>query len=344
MIKLILKSMLAAVLASAMVTSACSAPQETTIIVPSGGTPASFSQIVEEITPSVVYIYATNGTLSSSGSGVIMDEDGYILTNRHVVEGATLVQVTLQSRKSFDAIDYWMDDLSDLAVVKINSSETLKAAQFEQDHDTVKVGDWAVALGHPLGLSPNEGGATVTAGIISNLDRSFEIAGLPPYYDVIQTDAAINPGNSGGPLVNLDGKVIGINSAGATEAQNIGYAINVSTAQPVFEDLSGPEHEVTRPFLGTGLRDVTPQDVSDLGLASCSGALITEIMEGYPAEAAGMQVNDVIISIEGEDIFSYASLVRELWKHEVGDTIAVGICRGGSTLTVDVTLAERPVS
>jgi len=271
-----------------------------------------------------------------------MDEEGYILTNRHVVEDATTIQVTLQSRKVFNAVGVWMDDLSDLAVVKINSTETLKAATFA-DYTEIKVGDWAVAVGHPLGLSPSEGGATVTAGIISNLDRAFIIDDIP-YYDVIQTDAAINPGNSGGPLVNLDGEVIGINSAGATEAQNIGYAINVSTAKPVFEDLSGPGHIVIRPFMGAGLTDVTPAIASDLGLENCSGALITEIIEGYPAQSAGLIVNDVVVRIGVEDIISYASLVRELWKHEVGEIISVGVCRSGSLLTVSITLVERPAS
>ncbi|MFC1950917.1 S1C family serine protease [Chloroflexota bacterium] len=342
MMKFIFKFMLIVTVAFSIILSACSAPVETTIIVPSGDTPTSFSQVVEEITPSVVYIYAQDTFSSGSGSGVIMDEEGYILTNRHVVEDATTIQVTLQSRKVFNVVGVWMDDLSDLAVVKINSGETLTAASFA-DYTEIKVGDWAVAVGHPLGLSPSEGGATVTAGIISNLDRSFTIEGIP-YYDVIQTDAAINPGNSGGPLVNLEGEVIGINSAGATEAQNIGYAINVSTAQPVFGGLSGPDHEVIRPFLGTGLTDVTPAIANELGLENCSGALITEIMEGYPAQAAGLLVDDVIVSIGEEDIISYASLVRELWKHEVGETISVGICRGGSSLAVSVILVERPAS
>ena len=319
--------------------SACCTPIETTIIVPSGNTPTSFSQVVESITPSVVYI-AASGTISSgTGSGVIMAADGYILTNRHVVENANIVQVTLQDRHVYTATSVWMDDLSDLAVVKI-SANSLDAAQFA-DYTTTKVGDWAVAVGHPLGLSPSEGGATVTACIISNLDRSFEIDGVS-YYDIIQTDAAINPGNSGGPLVNLSGEVIGINSAGATEAQNIGYAINVSTAQPVFEGLSGSNHSVIRPFIGTGLADVTPEIADILGLETCAGAVITEIIEGFPAETAGLQVNDVIVSIGDEEIISYASLVRELWLHDVGETISVGICRDGESLAVDVTLAERP--
>jgi serine protease Do len=328
------KALLLLPIAFLVVLSACC-----TTTTPSGGTPTSFSQIVESITPSVVYIYA-QGTLShGSGSGVIIDANGYILTNRHVVENANTVQVTLQNRQVYTVTDVWEDDLSDLAVVKI-VADSLVAAQFA-DYTTTKVGDWAVAVGHPLGLSPNEGGATVTAGIISNLDRSFEIAGTS-YYDIIQTDAAINPGNSGGPLVNLAGEVIGINSAISTEAQNIGYAINVSTAEPVFEGLSGSNHRVIRPFLGTGLTDVTPEIATRLGLETCAGALITEIMEGYPAEAAGLQVDDVIVSINDEEIISYASLVRELWLHDVDETISVGICRDGNSSTVNVTLAERP--
>jgi len=317
--------------------SACCTP--TTIITPSGGTPTSFSQVVESITPSVVYIAAQGTVTSGTGSGVIIAENGYILTNRHVVENANTVHVTLQNRQVYTATDVWEDDLSDLAVVKI-SADSLDAAQFA-DYTTTKVGDWAVAVGHPLGLSPSEGGATVTAGIISNLDRSFDIGGIS-YYDIIQTDAAINPGNSGGPLVNLNGEVIGINSALSTEAQNIGYAINISTAEPVFDGLSGSNHRVIRPFIGTGLTDVTPEIANQLGLPTCSGALITSIIEGFPGETAGLQVDDVIASINDVEIISYASLIRELWLHDVGETISVGICRNGGSLAVNVTLVERP--
>ena len=320
---------------------------ETTIIMPTGDIPTSFSQVVEAITPSVVFIYA-QGTLSSStGSGVIMDKDGYILTNRHVVEDAQTVEVTLQDRRIFTATNVWMDDLADLAVVKI-STNSLPAARFVEDYTTIKVGDWAVAVGHPIGLSPTEGGATVTAGIISNLDRSFAIGGIQ-YNDIIQTDAAINPGNSGGPLVNLAGEVIGINSAISTEAQNIGYAINVATAKRVFDDLIDEDHEVIRPFIGVSLDEVTLQQAMELSLAKTAGALIVEVVAGSPAEEAGILVNDVIIALEGiypvkaeVEITSVSQLLRELWLYQAHDTVEITVWRNGAETSVNLTLAERP--
>ncbi|MBT7290353.1 MAG: PDZ domain-containing protein [Chloroflexi bacterium] len=337
----IYKTLLATLITFTVLFSACcQAAPTTTIIVPE--TPTSFSDVVEAITPSVVFISATGTFSSSTGSGVIMDPDGYILTNRHVVEGATTVHVTLQNRKTYNATNVWIDDLADLAVVKIAGSQPFAAAQFVEEDDPAKVGDWAVAVGHPLGLSPDEGGATVTAGIISNLDRSFTID-TTTYYDVIQTDAAINPGNSGGPLLNLEGKVIGINSAVSTEAQGVGYAINVSTAKPVYEGLASSTHTVVRPFIGVGLRDVEPLDVTNLGLTIWGGALITQVQEGFPAEQAGLQANDVITSINGAPIVSYASLIRELWPYDAGDTITIGFFRDDDpNRTAEVTLVARP--
>jgi serine protease Do len=315
--------------------------------VPSGDTPTSFSQVVEAITPSVVFIYAQGTVSSSTGSGVIMHEDGYILTNRHVVEDAQTVEVTLQDRRIFTATDFWMDDLADLAVVKINGSNLPEAANFA-DYTEIKVGDWAVAVGHPIGLSPTEGGATVTAGIISNLERSFAIGNIE-YFDIIQTDAAINPGNSGGPLVNLDGDVIGINSAISTEAQNIGYAINVATAERVFDDLIDVDHEVIRPFIGVRLDEVTPQQAMELSLAKTAGALIAEVVADSPAEDAGILVNDVITAMEGIDpvkmeveITSVSQLLRELWLYQAHDTVKITVWRNQSEASVNLTLAERP--
>lgn len=315
---------------------------ETTLTPPSGEPPTSFADIVDTIMPSIVYIQAQSGFTSVSGSGVIMRPDGYILTNRHVVETFTVanIMVTLENREVYTVTDKWMDDLSDLAVIKIDASD-LSAAHFG-DADTIDVGDWVIALGHPLGLSPNDGGATVTTGIVSNLDRSFTIGNIN-YYDVIQTDAAINPGNSGGPLVDLNGLVIGINSAGATSAQNIGYAINVSTVKPVFEGLSSSGHEVVRPFIGAVFSDVTSTDAERLGLTHISGALITELLPGYPAAEVGMQVEDVIISFDGEDIASYAELIRELWKHtDLSQPVEIKAIRDNQTMTFEVTLVPRP--
>jgi serine protease Do len=304
----------------------------------------SFSEIVKEVLPSVVYIFVEIDTgqsgqfLAASGSGVILRSDGYILTNRHVIEEAKRVEVTLQDRRVFEASGFWMDDLLDLAVVKIEAPD-LPTAQFG-DPDTLSVGDWVIALGHPLGSSPAEGGATVTLGIVSNLGRSLIIEGTP-YFDVIQTDAAINPGNSGGPLINLAGEVIGINSAGTIQAQNIGFAINIATARHVFENLV-QYGRAFHPYLGATLEDITPSTACELCLTQRIGTVITDVEPGGPADLAGLQQNDVIVRFAEEEITSTANLIRVLWRHEAGDVVGVVFWRGETEMTVDITLAQRP--
>jgi serine protease Do len=311
---------------------------------PTPTTLPSFSEVVKEVLPSVVYIFVEIDTgqsgqfLTASGSGVILHSDGYILTNRHVVEDAKRVEVTLQDRRVFEASGFWMDDLLDLAVVKIEAPD-LPTAQFG-DPATLSVGDWVIALGHPLGSSPAEGGATVTLGIVSNLGRSLIIEGTP-YFDVIQTDAAINPGNSGGPLINLAGEVIGINSAGTIQAQNIGFAINIATARHVFENLV-QYGRAFHPYLGATLEDITPSTACELCLTQRIGTVITDVEPGGPADLAGLQQNDVIVRFAEEEITSTANLIRVLWRHEAGDVVGVVFWRGETEMTVDITLAQRP--
>ena len=307
-------------------------------------TPLSFSEIVEKVMPSVVYIFVEIDTgqsgqfLPASGSGVILRSEGFILTNRHVVENARRAEVTLQDRRVYEVSGIWVDDLLDLAVIKVDAQD-LATAEFG-DPASIQVGDWVIALGHPLGLSPEEGGATVTVGIVSNLGRSFSINGIP-YYDVIQTDAAINPGNSGGPLVNLEGEVIGINSAGAGQAQNISYAINVSTARRVFEDII--QHgRVLRPYLGAILDDITPSVACEFCLAQRVGAIVIGVEPGGPADMAGLQQNDIIVRFGEQEIISAAQLVKELWQQEVGKGVKVVFWRGETEMETVVTLAERP--
>lgn len=303
--------------------------------------PTSFAATVDKITPSVVYIVA-QGLSTSSGSGVIMHRDGYILTNRHVVEGSLTVVVTLQDRSSFTATNVWMDDLTDLAVIKIDPAQYAKgftAAEFG-DPLSINVGDWVVAVGHPLGLSPSDGGATVTAGIVSNLGRSFIIENIN-YYDVIQTDAAINPGNSGGPLVNLEGQVIGINSAISASGQNIGFAINVNTAEFVFNGLMN-YGKVQRAFLGVVMTDVSYDSSFALSPEAKSGALITNVVPGSPAAIGGLQVNDVIVAINGQTINGVAQLVTKLWQYQVGTTVTLDVYRGNNLIYIQATLVERP--
>lgn len=323
------------------VTSPTPAPASTSPI----STLPSLSDIVSKVMPSVVYILVdTTDTdifgepIQAAGSGVILRSDGYILTNRHVVEDAKKVEVNLHDLRVYDVVtsNIWRDDVVDLAVVKIEE-QNLPTVPFG-DPEKLSVGDWVIAIGHALGLSPLEGGPTVTQGIISNLDRSFTIE-TTAYYDVIQTDAAINPGNSGGPLINLAGEVIGIDSAGAAEAQNIGFAINVATARHVFEDLvkyGKPHH----PFLGATLVDVTPNNTKN-SEAPKIGALVANIELGSPAGLAGLQKDDVIARFGSSDVVSAASLIRELWRHEVGDTVEVVYWRDRTQVMVSVTLGQR---
>jgi len=255
-----------------------------------------------------------------------------------VVENTRRAEVTLQDRSVHEVSGIWLDDLLDLAVIKIDVQD-LPTARFGDPEET-RVGDWVIALGHPLGLSPAEGGATVTVGIVSNLGRSFTLQGIP-YYDIIQTDAAINPGNSGGPLVNLAGEVIGINSAGAGEAQNINFAINIATARRVFEDIM-QYGRVVRPYLGAVLDDITPAVACEYCLTKRVGAIVVGVEPGGPADVARLIENDIIVGFGGEEIISAAQLVKELWKHEVGESVDVIFWRGETEMKTTVQLTERP--
>lgn len=301
----------------------------------------TFADIVDSVLPAVVYVGSLTidtitgqPALIASGSGAILRSDGYILTNKHVLEGARTAVVILENREIFDITGMWKDDVTDLAIIKIDSTG-LPVIPFA-DSDNIRVGDWVIALGHPLGISPLNGGATVTSGIVSNLGQSFSI-GTDNYYDVIQTDSAINPGNSGGPLVNMNGEFIGLNTAGSEQAQNINFAINVSTAEHVFKDLvqyGQPHH----PYLGVNLNDYIPMTSTEPN----SGAIITDIEKGSPVDLAELQVGDILINLDKYPIHSATDLVRELWGHyDVGQTVHITFWRDGKQQSLDVVLTDR---
>jgi len=301
--------------------------------------PESFGDIVDQVMPSVVYVlveYEIEGgqSLLSSGSGVIMSEDGYVLTNRHVVEGATTVDVTLQDRSTRPVEGFWIDDVLDLAVVKLDA-EGLPQAEFATE--SPRVGDWVIALGHPFGLSPSAAGATVTAGIVSSIGRAFSIGSIL-YYDVIQTDAAINPGNSGGPLVNLDGEVVGINSAGTPGAQSVGFAISSGTVERVFDDLV-QYGEVRRPLFGANPYELTPEIACRECLERRVGVVLYDVFPGGPADVAGLADGDVVVSVDGQDVVSVTQFVAAVWAKRPGDEISMVAYRGGTRLDVTVILA-----
>jgi len=315
--------------------AACVAPSRETA---DSSTPSSFGDVVDATMPSVVYVlveYEIEGaeSLYSAGSGVIMTSDGYVLTNRHVVEGASNLDVTLQDRSTRPVEDFWIDDVLDLAVIKLEASD-LPIAEFAAAPP--RVGDWVVALGHPFGLSPGESGATVTAGIVSSLGRAFVI-GDTLYYDVIQTDAAINPGNSGGPLVNLEGEVVGINSAGDPGAQSVGYALSAETAKRVYDDLVA-YGEVRRPYFGAFPTELTPEIACRECLERRVGVVLVGVLPGGPADEAGLQDNDVVVSIDGEDIASVTQFIAAIWSKRPGDEAPMVVYRGGTRLDVTVVL------
>jgi len=307
--------------------------------------------VVEKVRPAVVYIgveVVTRGFLGEqviqgSGSGVIFSPDGYILTNNHVVEDARRIEVTLPDKAgSFPATIVGTDHLSDLAVIKIEA-EDLRFVQFG-DPSQLRVGDWVVAIGNPLGteLGSEESGPAVTVGIVSNLERSFyEQARDVAYYDLIQTDAAINPGNSGGPLVNLEGKVVGINTFIFRETEGIGFAVGATTAQRVYSDLVA-YGRVLRPYLGVFLDDVTPALAAELKLYRQSGVLIVSVSADSPAGRAGLQQNDVVARLGEEEVTRATQMIKLLWLYRVGDQVQITYWRGKEEKQALVTLAERP--
>jgi serine protease Do len=274
---------------------------------------------------------------TKSGSGVVLSSDGYILTNNHVIDGYTKIEVSLPSdEQTYQAKLVGADPTSDLAVIKIDG-HNFPTAQFG-DPSGLRDGDWVIALGNALGLV--EGGPTVTLGIVSGLGRTFTI-GQAAYYDVIQTDAAINPGNSGGPLVNLEGQVVGIDTFIISSAENIGFAVSANTASRVYDDLL-KYGRVIRPYLGATFDDLTPDLASQLGISINRGVLVSYVAPASPVAKAGIQANDVITSFQDQKVTQASAMIKLLWEYEVGDNAKITYWRGNSEHVVTVTLGERP--
>lgn len=271
------------------------------------------------------------------GSGVIVREDGYILTNNHVVEGADIVTVEMSDNTKLEAKVIGTDPETDLAVLKIDRTN-LTVAPFG-DSDAIRVGDWVLAIGSPFGLDQ-----TVTAGIISGKNRVQGIVdGGRGFEDFLQTDAAINPGNSGGPLVNLRGELVGINTAILSRSgasAGIGFSIPVQLARPVLNSII-ENGEVRRGFLGAQVADVTPEVVQEFGLKIGEGALIRGVLEGQPAANAGLQPGDVIVSTDGRKVTSSSRLVNYIASRPPGESVQMVVNRDGKVLDVKVDLQER---
>lgn len=312
----------------------------------------SFADLAEKLTPSVVNISSFsqsetengegNTLLSESlGSGFIIDGNGYIITNNHVVDKAESISITLSDNTKTEARVIGKDPKTDLALIKIETKRPLNAVKFG-DSDKIRVGDWVLAIGNPFGL-----GSSVTAGIVSAKSRDIESG---PYDSFIQTDASINQGNSGGPMFNLQGEVIGISSAifsttGAS--QGVGFAIPANLARWIISQLK--EHgEVKRGWIGIKIQPNTPEIADSLGISANQGVVVSGITEQGPAQKAGLQAGDIVLSFNRQPIDNTKNLSRLIAETKIGTPAPIEIWRNGQkqTLTVPIELMpeETPLS
>ena len=307
----------------------------------------NIADVVAMVKPSVVAIntevisydfFNRPYTQQGAGSGWIIDANGIIVTNNHVVEGAETITVTTDNGESYEAdiSSVSTDPFTDLAIIKIEASNlpVLKTGSAVN----MRVGDWVIAIGNALGQ-----GIRATEGIISRQGVSLPVDQDQSLYDLIETSAAINPGNSGGPLVNLAGEVIGITSAkiASVGIEGMGYAISIDTAMPIIEELVTKGY-VTRPWLGVRLYTVDQIAIAQLDLNIDTGVLITQVVSGSPAENAGLKQWDVIVSIDGIEVANIEELTEVLHATTIGEPIELKYWRGNAEYTTSVTPAESP--
>ncbi|MDL2307898.1 DegQ family serine endoprotease [Desulfovibrio sp. OttesenSCG-928-C06] len=273
---------------------------------------------------------------SSLGSGFIISDDGYIVTNNHVVEGADSIKVNFEGNRdgleeSYDAEVIGTDKQTDLALLKINTDKPLPYIKFGNS-DAIEVGEWVVAIGNPFGLDH-----TVTAGILS---AKFRNIGSNTLVRFLQTDASINPGNSGGPLINMAGEVIGINTAIAAQGQGIGFAIPSTLASEIINELKAGGR-ISRGWLGVSIQNVDAATAKALGLPKAAGALVGGVIPGQPAEKAGIEPGDVITKLDGKEIASSDELMRSIAAKKPGASVKAEVWRDGKPQTKTIKLAER---
>ena len=319
----------------------------------SSGSSLTTEQVADMVSPSVVVItteqvvysqwswYGQSQVESGAGSGVIISSDGYILTCAHVVDGASTITVTIDD-KDYTATLVGEDTTSDVAVIKIDATGLIPATV--GDSDSLKVGQSVMAVGNPLG----ELGGTVTGGMISALNRSVTIQGTSSTntMSLIQMDASVSPGNSGGGLFNMNGELVGIVNAksSSSDAEGLGFAIPINDAIEVAQQLLENGYVTGRPYLGItylGVEDA--QTAAQLGV-NAYGVYVVEVVKGGPAERAGLQSGDRIVSIDGTEIASKDDLGTLMQKHAAGDSLAITIARGGQMQTINVTLGEKNAS
>jgi len=307
----------------------------------------SIADVVALVKPSVVAIntevvsydfFNRPFTQEGAGSGWVLDENGIIVTNNHVVAGANAITVTMDDGRTFtaDMQSVSTDPLNDIAILKIDA-RNLPALE-RGDTSELRVGDWVIAIGNALGQ-----GIRATEGIVSRKGVSLPVSQGQTLYDLLETSAAINPGNSGGPLVNLAGEVVGITSAKVAQigVEGMGYAISIDVAIPVVQELINKGY-VVRPWLGVRLYTVDQIAIRQLSLAVDKGVLLLEVVQGSPAAQAGLGAGDVISSIGGEEVADIQELTRVLHKSKIGQPLEIIFWRGDARNTTQVTPAESP--
>lgn len=293
----------------------------------------SLAPLVDRLGPAVVNIEVKERSRSrqGQGSGFIISSDGKIITNNHVITDAEAVTVKLSDGRSFEGRVLGKDDRTDIALVQIDAQglPTVPLGSSE----ALKVGDWVVAIGNPFGLDH-----TVTAGIVSAKGR---VIGAGPYDDFIQTDASINPGNSGGPLFNLDGEVVGINTAVSSVGQGIGFAVPVDMAKNILDSLQ-KDGRVNRGWIGVGLTNLDPDMKKRLQLDIDKGVVLQQVYPSTPAAEAGLKAGDVLTRLDGKPVTESEALVRAIGSHRPGESVKIGLYREGKSRDVTVKLGQRP--
>jgi S1-C subfamily serine protease len=302
----------------------------------------ALADVAERVSPAVVQIDVVTGGAGGSparlsqreggqGSGVIFSADGVVLTSNHVIEDARAITVRLRDGRMFKASVAGRDPSTDIALLRIEA-RGLRAAAFA-DSETARVGQTVLAIGSPFGL-----GHTVTSGVLSAKARGG--MGINAVEDYLQTDASINPGNSGGPLVDLDGKVVGINTMIVSKGQGIGFAVPSSVARRVADRILS-KGRMVRAYVGLGLQDLTPQIAAEIAGAPAAGALVNAVAPDGPAARARVLPGDVVLAAGAKPVRDAQDLLREVFFHDPGDALALTVTRGGKRLSLNVTLAAR---
>jgi serine protease Do len=315
-------------------------PKEETIVRVGG----SFADVIDRVNPAVVHVTVIESGSTAArdvaerdaprrgeGSGFIVDPEGYILTNHHVVATPARIRVRLADKRELPAVLVGADSNTDLALLKVSSSKPLPVVALG-DSDKLRVGDWVFAIGNPYRLEHS-----VTAGVVSSKGRKIYDASFDSY---IQTDAAINPGNSGGPLVNADGEAVGINSAVSTQGQGIGFAVPINVAREILEQLRS-HGRVTRGYLGIQLQELDPDLQRLIGIPASQGAVVIDVVDGEPGQAAGLKRYDVITALAGQPIEDGDHLVRAISAKAPGSAVSLKVFRDGKFLTLSARLTER---